>query len=321
MTRLGAAIGGPDQLFRGVWPSYLAAPLAAAAVAARCLQLNRTQTAQALSLACMRIAGGIGRFSGSPSGRWFVFAGAVADGVAAAEAAAQGFGGDPALLDGDFFPATHGLSVDPADLTRGLGDGSVFPQLSCKPFCSAKQALAAVEAFAELLGDDIKPELIERIRVRVPPPYARMVSQPVLPGVRSSGLVSVANQLALTAYAPERLSDVDRSQALADEQARVLAGRVEVVADPELLAFYPRHWPAEVEVEIGGDTLRRRIVEATGDPEHPLDAAALAGKAHRVLDGMIGADRVNGFLAECGAGGRRLADAYAAIFSEQGWTR
>src|SRR5262245_55250908 len=35
MVRLGAAIGGPSVLYRGIWPTYFAAPFGAAAVAAR----------------------------------------------------------------------------------------------------------------------------------------------------------------------------------------------------------------------------------------------------------------------------------------------
>jgi 2-methylcitrate dehydratase PrpD len=35
MTRIGIAAGGPQILYRGIWPTYLAAPVAAAATAAR----------------------------------------------------------------------------------------------------------------------------------------------------------------------------------------------------------------------------------------------------------------------------------------------
>ena len=41
MIRLGAAIDGPSVLYRGIWPSYFAAPFGAAAVAARLLQARR----------------------------------------------------------------------------------------------------------------------------------------------------------------------------------------------------------------------------------------------------------------------------------------
>ena len=35
MVRLGLAIGGPTVLYRGIWPTYFAAPFGVAAVAAR----------------------------------------------------------------------------------------------------------------------------------------------------------------------------------------------------------------------------------------------------------------------------------------------
>ena len=64
MTRLGAAVNGPNVLYRGVWPTYLAAPLGAAAVAARMWRLSEDATAHALSLALMLAAGRSGRFHG-----------------------------------------------------------------------------------------------------------------------------------------------------------------------------------------------------------------------------------------------------------------
>ena len=48
MIRLGAAIDGPSVLYRGIWPTYFAAPFGVAAVAARLLRLDDTQTANAL---------------------------------------------------------------------------------------------------------------------------------------------------------------------------------------------------------------------------------------------------------------------------------
>ena len=40
MTRLGVAIDGARILYRGVWPTYFAAPLGAAAIAARIWRLS-----------------------------------------------------------------------------------------------------------------------------------------------------------------------------------------------------------------------------------------------------------------------------------------
>jgi 2-methylcitrate dehydratase PrpD len=98
------------------------------------------------------------------------------------------------------------------------------------------------------------------------------------------------------------------------------AAKVDVVADPNLLPFYPQHWPAEVEVTIGGEVLRQRAVEAAGDPERPLDANGVMDKGHRVLDPLVGRVRTTEWLKLGGAAlqdktaCRALAEGYGAGF-------
>ena len=162
MTRLGAAIDGARVLYRGLWPTYFTAPLAAAAIAARIWRLDETQTAHALSLALMLSAGRSGRFQGKLPGRSVILAMAVTNGLRAAAAASAGVGGDPDLLDGPWLRDAQGLDADAAMLTQGLGEGSVYAQLSLKPFCSAKQSIAAVEALISLLDQGLSPDAITR---------------------------------------------------------------------------------------------------------------------------------------------------------------
>ncbi len=316
-TRLGLGINGPQALYRGIWPTYLAVPAGAAAAAARMLDLDEARAAHALSLALMLIAGGVGRIHGAPSGRWFLYANAVAGGVAAALAARAGYTGDPALLDKNWLADTHGIALDRDGLIDKLGATSVYSSLSMKPFCSAKQAVAAVEAFCALLQEGVRPPAIDKVRVRVPTAYAVMIATRAVPGARQSTMVSVAHQMALAALAPQRLYDVDRSTPHGDEAVTRLAAKIEVIPAPTLDAFYPRHWPAAVEVEAGGQLFERRVVAARGDPEHPLDRAALDDKAHRVLDPLLGAARVDEWLRLChdaladSAACERLAGAFA----------
>src|SRR4051812_7680216 len=120
MTRLGTAIGGPTILYRGIWPTYLTAPLGAAAIASRVWRLTEEQTAHALSLALMLLAGRAGRFQGKIPGRSVILAIAVTGGLRAAAAARQGVGGDPDLLDGPWLKDAHGIAADTSALTAGL---------------------------------------------------------------------------------------------------------------------------------------------------------------------------------------------------------
>jgi len=301
MTRLGEALSGPDILYRGIWPTYLVAPVGAAAVSCRLLRLDRTQATHALSLALMLASGGIGQFRGNPSGRWFIFAMAVAQGIRAALAAREGMVGDAALLDGAWFKTARGLDINAALLSDVRASRSVYSRLSLKPYCSSKQCIASIEALKDILGSGVAPDAISHITVRVPPPYAAMIRTKASPEARLSMLVSVAHQLAVTAYQPKTLYEVDRRPP-SDPRLGVFADKVEVVAEPELQALYPMHWPAELEVIAGGQSHRRRVISAKGDPACPLSAAEIEHKAHAVLDGAMGRGEVSRWMAAARAG-------------------
>ena len=325
MTRMGEAVRGPDILYRGVWPSCFAAPLSAAATAARMSGFDVGQTADALSLALMLSTRGTGRPHGSPSGRWVMFGLAVAAGLSAVAAVRAGYRGDPSLLDGTGFEDTWGFALDRERLTAATTH-SVYPGLSMKPFCSAKQSIAAVEALRAILATGIAPGAITAVRVRVPPAYAGMVALKAQDKVRTTTLASAARQLALLACDPDRLYDVDRTRPGSDPavNATVLGfeAKVEIVAEPALAQYYPNEWPAEVEVMLGDGSARRElVVSAPGDPARPLDQAAIEDKAHRVLDRLIRPPRVarligivrRGFDNEAGC--KLLADEFVRGFA------
>jgi 2-methylcitrate dehydratase PrpD len=302
MTRLGAAIDGPRILYRGVWPTYFAAPLAAAAVAARIWRLSEEETAHALSLGLMLGAGRSGRFQGKVPGRSVLLALAVTAGVRAADAARQGVGGDPDLLDGPWLRDAQGLQADMAALTAELGRGSVYAQLSLKQFCSAKQAATATDAFLGLLDEGLAVEAIPQVRVRVPPHYARMIATKAEAGSRSSTIVSAGFQLGLAATCRERLYDIERGDAIRDPRAIAFAQKVEIVPDEALLEVFPGCWPAEIEVSASGKTFCRRVNAAGGDPQRPFDDPQLKHKAQRVLE-QLGDAESAASLVDTGLGG------------------
>jgi 2-methylcitrate dehydratase PrpD len=320
MTRIGQAVHGPDILYRGVWPSCFAAPMATAATAARLRGFDVRQTADALSLALMLSTRGSGRPHGAPSGRWVMFAVAVASGLRAADAVQAGYRGDAALLDGKAFEETWGFALDRERLTAAAAH-SVYPALSLKPFCSAKQSIAGVEALRAILASGIAPGSIASITVKVPPAYAGMIATKAQDGARTTTLVSAARQLALLACDPARLYDVDRGEAVSDPATRELEAKIAIVAEPELAQYYPAAWPAEVEVRgIDGRTRRERVIAAPGDPTRRLDEEALDTKAHNLLDRLIGRPRVDELIgltrrgltdeAAC----RALAEAFVGCF-------
>lgn len=310
LVRLGLAIDGARILYRGIWPTYFAAPLAAAAVAARIGRASEETTAQALSLALMLTAGRSGRFGGKVPGRSLILGMAVGGGVRATEAAAHGVGGDPDLLDGNWLRDAHGIDADLSKLTQGLGQGSVYAQLSLKPFCSAKQAVAATEALMTLIDEGLAPQSITKVTVRVPPPYARMIATKPEAGARSSTIVSAAYQLGLASFGRERLYDIERANTMAE--ALAFASKVEVVPDDSLLGDFPASFPAEIEVSAGGQILRKRVTAAFGDPSRPLDDDALKHKANMVF-AQAGCTRAGSNLIHLGLAGLQDQDACQTV--------
>jgi 2-methylcitrate dehydratase PrpD len=309
MARLGVAIDGARILYRGLWPTYFTAPLGTAAIAARMLRLSEEQTAHALSLALMLSAGRSGRFHGALPGRSVILAMATANGIRAAQAAKDGVGGDPALLDGPWLKDAQGIDAKLEALTAGLGNGSIYREMTIKPFCSAKQAIAAVEAFTTVIDGGVSPDTISKVVVRVPPAYSRMVAMKPEAGARASTIVSASFQIGLAAYHRERLYDIERADAMDEKAALALAGKVEIVADEALAEFFPATFPAEVEVVANGKPVRQRVTAANGDPGRQLDDAALADKARRIL-GPAAAEPIQagleGFKSDDGC--KRMAD-------------
>ncbi len=292
MMRFGVAVDGPAILYRGLWPTYLAAPMGAAAAASVLLQLTRAQSANALAIALAQTSGAPGGPAPGKSVRWLLAGLAARGGVMAALAAREGYAGDTTLLDGDWLRRTHGLEFDGAIFGS---DEPILPETSFKPWCAAKQTTAAIDAFRQLLAEGLDPARIARLRVETPGAYRAMIShQP--PG-RLGRIVNIAWQLAVAAYHPDALLDLERADFSAEAPFAALMQKVEIVADPTLDAFYPARWPAKVVATLDDGSIAERLVtDALGDPEITLDMAAIASKFRRVTEPLLGEAPVRALL-------------------------
>ena len=293
MTRLGAALKGPTILYRGIWPSYFAAPFAAAAVAARLLELDGRQTSHALAISLAHSAPSVGRQSGASMSRWLAIGNAARNGVAAALAAQAGFTGDLGLFEGDFFPGVYQILPDLDALVGGSERSPAVTQTGFKPWCAARQTMAAVQALKEIINEGVSPSEITELVAAVPPLFVKMVDHGVVPGERSSHLTSLPYQLALSALDPRAALDLEPGEVTAE-----IAGfmkRISVSADEELLRHYPRAWPARLAVATPAGKRERLVIHVPGDPERPLEEAQLAAKFLLLTTPIVGeraADRL-----------------------------
>ncbi|MGE3247044.1 MAG: MmgE/PrpD family protein [Beijerinckiaceae bacterium] len=273
--RAGLAIDGARILYRGIWPTYFAAPFGAAAAASTLFGLGAKACAHALALSLVQISGAAGGPAPGRNPRWLLAGWAAAAGVRSAIAASRGFGGDTSLLDGDWLEATHGLNFN-GDKLSGAPGGDILAT-SMKTACTAKQAASALAAFRKIIADGPGVDAIEKVEVFVPPAYWHMVSRQ--PPGRLGRIVSARWQCAVAALYPQDLLDIDRTDHGQNPAFLEFLGRIGVEEDPALEAHFPEHYPARVVIGYRNGNKREALVtSAPGDPDAALDTAQIRQK-------------------------------------------
>ena len=121
--------------------------LGVAAVASRLMQLDSRDTLQALATAVIMMTPGTGHHSAPSTARWFAIGQAAARGLTAALSARSGFTSDPRLVEGEFMKGVYGLTPNVALIEKGFGEPALS-QVSFKPWCAARQTMAATQALS-----------------------------------------------------------------------------------------------------------------------------------------------------------------------------
>ena len=308
MTGLGAALEGPTALYRGIWPTYFAAPFGVAAVAARLLGLTKEEAAHALAIALAFSSPSVGRQSGASMSRWLAVGNAARNGVTAALAAQAGFTGDLGLLEGDFLSGVYAMPPRVDALLEALEQHPAVTQTSVKPWCAAKQTMAATQALREIIDEGTPPSEMASLVVGVPPPTLKMIDHGVVPSERASHLTSVSYQMALAAFDANTSLGMSKAPESLPEEISAFMARISVVPDEDLLGHYPRSWPARLAVETSKGRREKLVVHVPGDPERPFDELQVAAKFWRISAPLVG-DRAAEELV-------RLS--FAALYGEQG---
>jgi len=316
MVRLGLALRGPTILYRGIWPTYLGTAFGVAAVAARLLRLDEKQAAHALALALTVAAPGVGHHNAPTTTRWLAVGLAARNGLMAVRAARAGFTSDLNLLDGKFFASVYDVQPDVGDLTRGLDQHLVMLDVSFKPWCAARQTMAATQALKDIVARGVKPDRIAEIEAGILPAHHAMLDHGVKVGDRASFLTSLPYQLAVAALEPDAAFDVGQSPAAVAEPVAALMKKVMVTQNERLLARYPKVWPAHVRVAtVAGETYEQEVEYVPGDVRLPFDAAHVKEKFRRFAAPVLGRERTEAMLAlaaatlEPGDASLRLFDA------------
>jgi 2-methylcitrate dehydratase PrpD len=307
MIRLGLAVDGPGILYRGIWPTYLAAPFGIAAVAARLFDLSAEQASHALALALTLAAPGVGHHNAPTGSRWFAAGSAARDGLVAAQAARSGITSDLNLLEGSFFSAVFNILPKAEALIEALGASTKLAEVSFKPWCAARQTMAATQALREIMDEGVAAADIVAIDVAVPPPFLKMVDHGIVGG-RTARLTSQPYQIAVAAIARDLAFDVGQSGDAPVDVVRFM-NKVTVRADESLLHGFPGQWPARVRVRTASAEYDREVRAVPGDPRRPFDIGDVIAKSRRLIGVSADAvaDRCDAVLAGGATAGQLLA--------------
>jgi len=297
MVRLGAAIDGPSVLYRGIWPTYFAAPFGVAAVASRLLKLDALQCANALATALIMASPGTGHHAAPTTARWLAIGHAASRGLAAALSAQAGFTSDLKLAEGDFLKGIYGFELRTEILAQGLGEPAI-DRTSFKPWCAARQTMAATQALREVIAGGVSSESITAVEAAVLPPHLRMIDHGVTLGDRFSYLTSVQYQMAVAGVAPDeafRLSGPSEGAAAA---IAGFMGRIAVRGDESLRgAGYPDAWPSRVVVATSSGRREHTVTHVPGDPARPVGETDVKQKFRRVTAPVLASEQADAMFA------------------------
>ncbi len=203
-------------------------------------------------------------------------------GLLAADLAARGFSGPPKILEGEkgFFRAT---CADPVP-ERLLGEPDApwqLVQTSIKPWPSCRHTHPTIDAGLEIAAQ-VGNRSVERIEVQTYP-AALDVCDRIAPQSEYEAKFSLQH----TAAAAIHDGKVDFASFDAPARARLseAASRVVIAAEEPYRSSYPRAWGARVTARLGdGSSIVAERTHAFGDPENPLDDAAMRAKARMLLE-------------------------------------
>jgi 2-methylcitrate dehydratase PrpD len=241
----------------------------------------------------------VGHHNAPTTSRWFAVGQAAGHGLTAALAAQRGFTSDLALAEGAFLSGIYGVKPDLAAFTDALGEGTVLAEVSFKPWCAARQTMAATQALREIIESGIAPAAMDEIRVSVLPPHLKMIDHGVVDGDRASYLTSLPYCMAAAAIAPETAFEVQQAPPQLPAAVRAFMEKIKLQADEGLLSNYPRTWQARVSVLAGTAQHAHTVTHAPGDPARPFGRAQVLDKFMRFAGPLLGTEKAEHVLARC----------------------
>jgi 2-methylcitrate dehydratase PrpD len=262
----------------------------ASAACARLLGLNEAETGMALAIAASMGSGMIANF-GTMTKPLHVGQ-ATRNGVLAAKLAKAGFTGNPQALEArsGFFDSYYpGGKIDHAPIAS-LGNPWSMEKYGVrfKPYPCGGLTHSAILAAIRLRNEhQITPQLIDHVDVQVPADTAAPLVFRV-PKAAREGKFSMPYLIARAIIDGNITFDTFTEEAVRNPQALQLLERIDMKADPKLLAGTDGSRPAIVTMKLtNGQTQTLEQKFAKGSPEVPMTQEELVSKFRACTKGVL----------------------------------
>jgi len=308
-----AGAGHPVTWRRGLHNTPLAGVFGAAVSVTTLLRADEPQTVDALGLAGSH-AGGLFEFLGKGAEVKRLHAGKAArDGVVCAELAMRGLTGPETVLEGDagygrVFADGH---LDQDHLMSNLGVTWRMLRTYVKPYPCCRHLHGPIDAVLELAAaHSIRAEHVRAVDVGTYPAAVKHGFAEVNDVLDAQMSIPYAVAVALKHGAPAL--EQFTMPTLQDPDVRRLKSLVHVHEAEECTRDYPAMRPARLRVVTDDGVFETRVDQPLGEPDRPLDDAALTAKLHRLVDPLCTPETVD-TVAEVIWSGSYSADLFAAL--------
>ena len=288
--RVSYGLDGTLLYARGFHPTCVAGTFGSTVAAAKLLDLRGKQLLSALGLAGTQASGLLAWVDHDHEhARPFNMGLASRNGVYAAELAACGLWGTPAVFEGKYPLGTAFTGQwDASQLLEGLGERFMVMELYFKLYACCAFIHPGLDGILELLDQNsLLADDVAAVTFRFPSLGYRVIDANPL---RSHCAQYV---IALAAYR----GSVDFYDILNDQRTdwkiRDLEQRITVLGDTALDQDYPHHYRTIVELRTkSGQTYGGDITFPKGSPENPLTASELDRKIERVTSGLLSGEHL-----------------------------
>ena len=172
------------------------------------------------------------------------------------------------------------------DITRDLGSRWLIDETYLKPYASCRYTHPVVDAILELRLRLNDISHIDRIWVELFP-EGRKLPNETSPRSLEGAQFSVPFTAALAAVRGANAFRPLRPESLKDREVLSLSEKVEVTYPNDFAGIFPRRTPARVTIVSLGEAHTVDVPLPLGDPNHPLDEAALLAKLRDLASGIL----------------------------------